>query len=76
MRKVNLNNLYESSTPPTDTRVLWMVKNHSTGDIKAIFRYKRSKWEPYLVSVDYMREGVKEEATEVTNIENTNIEKD
>lgn len=72
MRKVNLNNLYESSVPPTDTRVLWVVKNHNTGDIKAIFRYERGKWEPYLVSVRYMKEEVKEEDAKVTNIKNVN----
>jgi hypothetical protein len=48
------------------------VKNHNTGDIKAIFRYERGKWEPYLVSVRYMREEDKKEDAKVTNIKNTN----
>ena len=72
MKKVNLNNLYESSTPPSDTKSLWMIKDHKTGDIKAIFRYERGKWEPYLVSVKYMREEVKEEDVKVTNIKDKN----
>lgn len=56
MRKINLNNLYESSYPPTDTKVLWVVKNTS-GDIEVIHRYnvKIGSWEPYLVSVEYMK---------------------
>lgn len=53
MRRVNLN-LYESATPPTDTKVLWAVKDNNTGDIKAIFKYIKGKWEPYLVSVQYL----------------------
>lgn len=55
MKKVNLNNLYESSLPPTDTKVLWVDKDKSTGDIKAIHRCKNGKWEPYLVSVEYLK---------------------
>ena len=56
MRKVNLN-LYESPNPPTDIKVLWVDKNEATGDIKAIHKYniKTGEWEPYLVSVDYMK---------------------
>lgn len=61
MKKVNLSNLYESSTPPSDTKSLWMIKDHKTGDIKVIFRYKKGNWEPYLVSVDYLREDTKVE---------------
>lgn len=64
MKKVNLSNLYESSTPPTDTSVLWVVKDYNTGDIKAIHRYKKGTWEPYLVSVDYLREESKEQPKE------------
>ena len=57
MRKVNLSNLYESPYPPTDIKVLWVDKDESTGDIRAIHRYnlKTKTWEPYLVSVDYMQ---------------------
>lgn len=55
MKKLNLNNLYESRLPPTRTDVLWVDKDKNTGDIKAIHRFKNGKWNPYLVSVDYMR---------------------
>lgn len=54
MKKVNLNNLYESPYPPTDIKILWVDRDESTGDIRAIYRYnvKTKTWEPYLVSVD------------------------
>ncbi len=57
MKKVNLNNLYESPYPPTDIKILWVDRDESTGDIRAIHRYnvKTKTWEPYLVSVDYMQ---------------------
>lgn len=57
MKKLNLSNLYESPYPPTDTKVLWVDKNGSTGDIRAIHRYNHTTriWEPYLVSVDYLK---------------------
>lgn len=54
MKRVNLN-LYESQLPPTRTDVLWVDMNKSMGDIKAIHRYKNGKWEPYLVSVEYLK---------------------
>lgn len=56
MKRLNLNNLYESHLPPTRTDVLWVDKDENTGDIRAIHRYKRGKWEPYLVSVDYLKD--------------------
>ena len=55
MKQINLNNLYESRLPPTRTDVLWVDKDKNTGDIKAIHRFKNGKWNPYLVSVDYMK---------------------
>lgn len=57
MKKLNLNNIYESSFAPTDIRVLWADVDKSTGDIKAIHRYNHTTriWEPYLVSVDYLK---------------------
>jgi hypothetical protein len=55
MKKLILNNLYESHLAPTRTDVLWVDKDTKTGDIKVIHRFKNGKWEPYLVSVDYMR---------------------
>lgn len=56
MKKVNLK-LYESALPPTDIKVLWANVDENTGDIKAVHRYniKAGEWEPYLVSVDYMK---------------------
>lgn len=64
MKRVNLNNLYESPTPPADISVLWVVKDYNTGDIKVIHRYKNDAWEPYLVSVDYLMEDSKEQLKE------------
>ena len=57
MKKLNLSNLYESPYPPTDTKVLWVDKHESTADISAIHRYNHTTriWEPYLVSVDYLK---------------------
>lgn len=57
MKKLNLNNVYESPFAPTDIRVLWADVDESTGDIKAIHRYNQTtkEWEPYLVAVDYMQ---------------------
>lgn len=57
MKKVNLNNLYESPYPPTDINTLWVDKDESTGKIRAIHKYNIAKgeWEPDMVSVDYMK---------------------
>ena len=57
MKKLNLSNLYESPYSPTDTKVLWVDKDESTDDIRAIHRYNHTTriWEPYLVSVDYLK---------------------
>lgn len=54
MKKVKLNNLYESPIPPSDTRILWADIDENTGDIRAIHRYKNGEWQPYLVSVEYL----------------------
>lgn len=54
MKRLSLD-LYESVLPPTRTDVLWVDMKKGTGDIKAVHRYKNGKWEPYLVSVEYMK---------------------
>jgi len=56
MKRVKLDNLYESSLPPTDTNVLWVDIDENTGDIRAIHRYnkKTREWGPYLISYDYL----------------------
>ena len=68
MKRLNLNNLYESHLPPTRTDVLWVDKDGSTGDIRAIHRFRKVKWEPYLVSAEYMKpsESAEPETPEVT----------
>lgn len=68
MKRLNLNNLYESHLPPTRTDVLWVDKDGSTGDIRAIHRFRKGKWEPYLVSAEYMKpsESAEPETPEVT----------
>lgn len=55
MKKVLLNNLYISSLPPTDTTILWVKMKEGSDDIESIFRYRNGSWEPYLVSVDFMK---------------------
>ena len=39
MKRVNLNNLFESSTPPANTNVLWVDKDESINEIRAIHKY-------------------------------------
>lgn len=58
MRKVILNNLYESAYPPSDTNILWVDKDENTEKIRAIHKYNkdRGEWEPYLISVEYLKE--------------------
>ena len=55
MKKVNLDNVYESHYAPANTNVLWADIDEATGDIKAIHRFRKGSWEPYLVAVDYMK---------------------
>ena len=57
MKKVRLDNLYQSSLPPTDINILWTDIDENTGEIIAIHRYNKNDrtWEPYLVSVNYLR---------------------
>ena len=55
MKKIILNNLYQSQLPPTDTKVLWVKLKEASDDIESIFRFKNGSWEPYLVSVDFMK---------------------
>ena len=57
MKRVNLNNLFESSTPPANTNVLWVDKDESINEIRAIHKYNNltNTWEPYLVSVNYLK---------------------
>lgn len=58
MKKIHLNNLYESSIPPTRIDVLWVDKIKkeeipgTTGEIRTIKKYNQSsrKWEPILVN--------------------------
>lgn len=54
MKRLNLN-VWESPLPPENTNLLWADVQESTGEIRAIHRYRRSKWEPYLVSVEYLK---------------------
>lgn len=57
MKKINLDNLYESPTPLENINNLWVDINEDVGDIKAVHRYNKDKgeWEPYLVSIDYIK---------------------
>lgn len=57
MKKFNVNNLYESPYPPTNTNVLWLDKDETAGEIRAIHKYNSTKgeWEPTMVGVNYMK---------------------
>lgn len=77
MQRIELGNLIESPTPLENINDLWADIDESTGDIKAIHRYNKGKgeWEPYLVSVDYLKsesEEDNEEESEDTPEEETN----
>lgn len=71
MRRIKLDNVYESPTPLEDINNLWGDIDENTGELLAIHRYNTGKgeWEPIMVSVDY----IKPEGTEATiNIVNSN----
>lgn len=57
MQRIKLDNLYESPLPLENINDLWADIDEDTGDIRAIHRYNKGKgeWEPYLVSVDYLK---------------------
>lgn len=57
MKKFNANNLYESPYPPTNTNVLWVDKDETAGEIRAIHKYNSTKgeWEPTMVGVNYLK---------------------
>lgn len=56
MKKVNLERLYENPVPPSDTSVLWVDRDETVDDIRAIHKFnkKTQEWEPWLVSVSFM----------------------
>lgn len=58
MKRVRLNNLYESHYLPNNTNVLWVDKDEDNNRIRAIHEYNKSKgeWQPYLVSVEYLQD--------------------
>lgn len=60
MKKIVLNNLYQSSLPPTCTSVLWVKMKDGSEDIESIFRFRNGAWEPYLVSIDFMKPDTQE----------------
>lgn len=52
MKKLNLNNLYESLLPPESTNVLWADIDENTKKLKDIKEYNNStgEWEPVVIS--------------------------
>lgn len=66
MTRIELGNLIESPTPLENINDLWVDIDENTGDIRAIHRYNKDKgeWEPYLVSVDYLKSEEPEEDSE------------
>lgn len=67
MKKIILNNLYQSSLPPTDISVLWVKIKEDSQDIESIFRFRNGSWEPYLVSIDFMKPEEPKEEVKSTN---------
>lgn len=55
MKKILIDNLYQSDVTPQNTNVLWVQLDNSTGEIESIARFKDGMWQPYLVSVDYFK---------------------
>lgn len=56
MRRIKLDNVYESPTPLENINNLWGDIDENTGELLAIHRYNtdNNEWEPYMVSVSYM----------------------
>lgn len=52
MKKLNLNNLYESLLPPESINVLWADIDENTKKLKDIKEYNNStgEWEPVVIS--------------------------
>lgn len=52
MRKIKLDNVYESPNPPDDINVLWGDIDESTGELVSIKKYNtvNNEWEPYMES--------------------------
>lgn len=63
MRKIKLDNIYESPTPLENINDLWGDIDKNTGELLAIHKYNPDKgeWEPKMVSVDYMKPDDSEE---------------
>lgn len=59
MKKYKLNNLYQSPYPLENTNNLIADVNPNNNDLQAIMRFNVSKqeWEPYMLSMDFIREG-------------------
>lgn len=71
MRKIRLDNVYESPVPLDNINNLWGDIDENTGELLAIHKYDAGKgeWEPYMVSVEY----IKPDGNEATiNIVNSN----
>ena len=54
MKKLNLR-MCESNTPPTDTSVLWVKRSLATNDILSVFKFIDGEWQPYLISVEFLK---------------------
>ena len=59
MKKYKLNNLYQSPYPLENTNNLIADVNPNNNDLQAIMRFNVTKqeWEPYMLSMDFIREG-------------------
>ena len=54
MKRLNLK-LYESNVQPIDTSVLWVKRSSTTNDILSVFKFIDGEWQPYLISVEFLK---------------------
>lgn len=59
MKKYNLDNLYQSSYPLENTNNLRASVNPNNNDLQSVMRFNVAKqeWEPYMVSMDFIKDG-------------------
>lgn len=70
MRRIKLDNVYESPTPLENINNLWGDIDENTGELLAIHKYnpEKGEWEPNMVSVDYIKPDNSDESVIVTSL--------
>lgn len=57
MKRVIPPVMYESPTPPKDIKALWIKRDNKTNEVIAVAKFIKGKWEPFLVSINYLNNG-------------------